>query len=75
MTQEIPEADAYVWEDRATHGQLAKAPLGTVMVALQLAQVRRDRVRQMLFDACKQLILISLLNSFTAILDNEQQQK
>lgn len=40
VTQEIPEADAYVWEDRATHGQLAKAPLGTVMVALQLAQIR-----------------------------------
>ncbi|KAK8387047.1 hypothetical protein O3P69_018010 [Scylla paramamosain] len=40
VTQEIPEADLYVWEDRANHGQLAKAPLGTVMVALQLAQIR-----------------------------------
>ncbi|XP_045103380.1 uncharacterized protein LOC123499460 isoform X4 [Portunus trituberculatus] len=40
VTQEIPEADFYVWEDRTNHGQLAKAPLGTVMVALQLAQIR-----------------------------------
>ncbi|KAG0720673.1 hypothetical protein GWK47_048054 [Chionoecetes opilio] len=40
VTQEIPEADYYVWEDRASYSQLAKAPLGTVIVALQLAQIR-----------------------------------
>ncbi|XP_042231481.1 transcription elongation factor, mitochondrial-like isoform X1 [Homarus americanus] len=36
----IPPADIYVWEERSNYGHLQKAALGTIIISLQLAQIK-----------------------------------
>lgn len=40
VAKNIPRADVYVWEERANYGHLQRAPLGSIMVAIKLAQIR-----------------------------------
>lgn len=40
IRNKIPEASFHVWEEKATSGHLQGATLGTILVALQLAQIR-----------------------------------
>ncbi|XP_069191276.1 uncharacterized protein [Procambarus clarkii] len=38
--EKIPPADLYVWEELNSYGHLKKASLGTVIISLQLAQIK-----------------------------------
>lgn len=40
----IPEADVYVWEEGMGTGHLIKAPHSTLIIAIQLAQVRKQEI-------------------------------
>ncbi|CAL4063585.1 unnamed protein product, partial [Meganyctiphanes norvegica] len=40
IRKKIPDASFYVWEEKANSGHLQGATLGTILVALQLAQIR-----------------------------------
>lgn len=40
VVERIPPADLYVWEKQSNYGRLQKAPLGTIIIALQLAQMK-----------------------------------
>ncbi|XP_042868231.1 transcription elongation factor, mitochondrial-like [Penaeus japonicus] len=40
ISQRIPEADVYVWEEKASYGHLQGATLGIVIASIQLAQIR-----------------------------------
>ncbi|XP_066958177.1 transcription elongation factor, mitochondrial isoform X4 [Macrobrachium rosenbergii] len=40
VARRIPKADVFVWEERANYGYLQKAPLGSIIIAMKLAQMR-----------------------------------
>ncbi|XP_068246070.1 transcription elongation factor, mitochondrial isoform X1 [Palaemon carinicauda] len=40
VARRLPKADVYVWEERANYGYLQKAPIGSIIIAMKLAQMK-----------------------------------